>query len=102
MGGRPGLGLRLPQFLAHADVLDPGLGEQVAVGGITELLAEATSVRLRMQFDRGQPAFRRSLLDRVHGQPAQARTAGGLADRETAECPGGLCSLARRPASQKS
>src|ERR1700722_12661223 len=88
----PGLGLRLLQFLAHADVLDPGLGEQVAVGGIAELLVEAASVRLRVQFDGGEPAFGRPPLDRVHEQLAQARTAGGLADRETAEYPGGLCS----------
>lgn len=48
--------LRLRQFLAHADVLDPGLGEQVAVGGLAELLVEAASVDLRMQFDGGEPA----------------------------------------------
>jgi hypothetical protein len=79
------------QFLAHADVFDAGFGEQVAVGGVTELLVEAASVRLRVQFDGGEPALGRPLLDRVHEQRAQAHTAGGLADRETAENPGGLC-----------
>jgi hypothetical protein len=40
-------------------------------------------------------SLRMPLLDRVYEQLAQAHTAGSLADRETAEYPGGLCFPAR-------
>jgi hypothetical protein len=80
------------QFLAHGDALDPAL--ENTPQGRHNRAARSCGARLCVQFDGGEPALGRLLLDRVNEQLAQAHAACSLGDRAPAEYLGNLCRLA--------